>query len=298
MPVGFPAEYGHGNFSFNEHLNGDGTADETAVDNTVTIDRREWNTGFRNLVDPYHLATGGGLGRSHRGLKVLRIAGRLMTPDSTSEPSLADRERALMAAFDPALCIRDSPSTEGAYAFEFTERTTNTGTYAGGVIPLRFYCRPDTAPRLIRSIGDVEADYGLTLVGGDPRVYEQTEQTLNLTPGSASGAVLNRGTCPAPLKVTLTMSGNGNAAFTLTRSGISFVLNLSGVGASTIVVVMETCGPYGEGKLVTRNGTRNFALKTSGPSTWLDAPIGSTTFAMTNTTNVTGCLLSWYSARV
>jgi hypothetical protein len=210
---------------------------------------------------------------------------------------MADAERAMYAAFDPALCYRDSPTTEGAYAFDFVEATTNTGTYATGRIPLRYYCRPDDGPRIREVVGEGYRQFGISLLAPDPRAYEQTEQTLVLTPGSATGNVINRGTVPAPLKLTVVLSGNGNSAFTITRSGVSFVLNLSASGATTIVVVMETCGPYGRGKYITKAGVETFSLKTSGPSTWLDAPIGTTSFVMTNSTNVTSATLGWYSAR-
>jgi len=295
--IGFPANYGHNAFAFNDQFTSAGAVDETSVFSTVTIDEREVRPAFRSLADPYHLATGGALGRAHRGMKLIRLAGRILVSTSTNAASLSDMERAMFAAFDPALCYRDSPSTEGAYALDFSERTTNTAVYATGILPLRYYCRPDDAPRLREQVSEVYRQFGLALLAPDPRAYEQTEQTLALTPGSPTGNVLNRGTVPAPLKATIVLSGNGNSAFTITRSGVSFVLNLSSSGATTVVVVMETCGPYGRGKYITKGGVETFSLKTSGPSTWLDAPIGTTSFSITNTTNVTSCTLAWYSAR-
>lgn len=295
----FPATFGHNSFAFNEHLDAAGAVVLANVHATVTIDEREVNTGFRDLRDPYHLTTGGALGRSHKNFTSIRLGGRIQAPDASQAASLSDKERALLAAFDPALCYRDSPTTEGAYAFDFTERTTDTTTYPTGLIALRYYCRPAEKPRIREATAEFGSKpYALSLIAGDPRCYEQTEQTLSLTPAAASGNVVNRGTVPAPLRATITMAGAGNAAFTITRAGVAFILNLAGMVASDVVVVtFETCGPYGEGKIITKNGTRNFALKTSSPSTWLDVPVGTTSFAISNHTNVTSCVLAWRSAR-
>jgi hypothetical protein len=296
----FPATYGHNAFAFNGHLNADGSVKQDgSVLNTVLLDERRIDPNYRDLRDPLHLAQGGQLGRIHKGMTLITLRGRIQVPDLTQQRVLADRERAMKAAFDPYLCSRDSPTTQGAYAFDFTEDTADTATYATGLIPLRYYCRPTSQPRLDETLLDgASRPFSLALLAGDPRQYEQTEQTLVLTPGAPSGDVVNRGTTSAPIKLTIVMSGAGNAAFTITRSGIAFVLNLAGlVNGDTVVVVMETCGPYGTGKTVTLNGANAFARKTSGPTTWLDAAPGTTSFAITNTGGVTSCTVGWYSAR-
>lgn len=291
--------FGHNAFVLNEFYNVDGTIDNTKVQDALIVDERETQPDFRDLRDAYHLTIGGGLGRVHKGLKGLRLSGRIMVPDASQQKSLADRERAFLAAFDPALCYRDSPTTEGAYALDFSEVTADTATYPTGRISLRYYMRPDRAPRITENLKDRSSRlFGMALVAADPRLYEQTEQTLSLTPASASGNVVNRGTVPAPMKATITMAGAGHASFTITRAGVAFILNLAGmVNGDVVVVIFETSGPYGRGKLITKNGVENFALKTSSPSTWLDAPVGTTSFAISNHTNVTSCVLAWRSAR-
>ena len=60
---------------------------------------------------------------------------------------------------------------------------------------------------------------------------------------------------------------------------------------------METCGPYGRGRLITDDGAEAFSLKTSAASTWLAVPVGTTGFTATNTTNVTSVTLATHSAR-
>lgn len=293
-----PATFGHNSFAFNAQYAADGSAVPGFAQNTVTIDRRETSPMYREGRDAYHLTTGGALGRAHKGFNLLRLNGRILVPNTTQQETLADTERAMRAAFDPDLCYRDSPSTDGAYAFDFIEKTADTATYPTGRIPLRYYCRPMGQPVVVEELGQNLLKYALGLIAADPRAYEQTEQTLSLTPGAPSGNIVNRGTSPGPLRVTITMAGAGNAAFTLTVGGIAFILNLSTTtNGQVIVVTMETCGPYGAGRKITKAGVDAFSLKTSSPSTWLTAPVGTTSAAITNTTNVTTCVLGWYSAR-
>jgi hypothetical protein len=60
---------------------------------------------------------------------------------------------------------------------------------------------------------------------------------------------------------------------------------------------METCGPFGIGKSIKKNGVSAFGLKTSGPTTWLDAPVGTTSFTHANTTGIASVLYEWGHAR-
>jgi hypothetical protein len=79
---------------------------------------------------------------------------------------------------------------------------------------------------------------------------------------------------------------------------VVFVLNLSGcTGGDSVVVIMETCGPFGIGKSIKKNGVSAFGLKTSGPTTWLDAPVGTTSFTHANTTGIASVLYEWAHAR-
>jgi hypothetical protein len=296
----FPASFAHGAYAFNQHLNTDGSIKQDgSVNDAVLLDWRRIQPTYRDLRDPLHLAQGGQLGRVHKGMTLISLRGRIEVPDASQQRSLGDRERALKAAFDPYLCYRDSPLTDGAYAFDFTEETADTVTYANGRMLSRYYCRPTAQPSLEELVRDgASRPFSLALIAGDPRMYEQTEQTLVLTPGSPSGNVVNRGTTPAPLKMTIVMTGAGNAGFAITRGGVSFGLNLAGIsGSNTFVVIMETCGPYGAGRTVTMNGVNAFSRKNSGPSTWLDAPVGSSNFSINDSTGITSITLAWYSAR-
>lgn len=294
-----PVTYAHNSFVFNEHINSDGSFDGTKVSDTYVLDARQYDPAFRDGRDPYHLAQGGSLGRAHKGMAFWRLRGRILVPDTPTMPAeLEDKERALRAAFDPALCVYDSPTTEGAYAMDWNEPTQDTGNFATGLIPVRIYARPTLQPSITEDLNNQASRlFALGLVAGDPRTYHQTESTLALTPGSASGSVQNKGNVPSALKATIVMSGNGSSSFTISRGGVSFILNLNGsVNLDQYVVIFETCGPYGRGKYITKNGVENAALKTSAVDTWLNAPVGSTTFSITNTTGVTTCTLAWRHA--
>lgn len=295
----YPVSFAHNGFAFNAHLNADGSSNLANLSNSVVIRRRRTEPSFREGRDAYHLGTGGVLGRAHKGLLLIRLWGDIVVPDVGHIAALADKERAFRAAFDPELCYRDSPSTDGAYALDFSEPTADTTTYPSGRIPLRYWCRPMDHPAIEESYENVTGlPWALGLIAPDPRCYEQSEQTLALTPGAPSGNVVNRGTVPAPIKLTIVMSGAGASNFTLARGGVSFVLDLSSASAGqTIVVVMDTCAPYGQGRRITKAGVDAFSLKTSAPSTWLDAPVGTTAFSITNTTGITSATVAWYSAR-
>lgn len=287
----YPAGYSHNSFAFNSHLNTDGTPNEDNVHATVTIDERALNTQYRDTRDPYHLTTGGQLGRIHKNFTSLLIGGRIQAPDASQLGSLNDREAEMLAAFDPALCLRDSPTTQGAYPFTFRRKT------ASSILDLQYWMRPTDRPRIFESLAEGGSRrYALSLVAPDPRCYDQTETSINLTPGSPTQDVVNVGNLPAPIKVTIITSAAGSSTFTLTRSGVAFVFDLSLSGASTYIIVMETCAPYGQGRTITRSGVSVFSRKSSDASTWLDAPVGTTSFAITNTTNVTGCQVSWHPA--
>lgn len=290
--------WGHGSLVLNEHFNADGTTDESKVDDTIVLDGRRPNLTFRSSQEPYHLAQGGALGRVHKGFAVWDFTGRIRVPDATRVADLSDRERQVRAAFDPTLCLRDSPDTDGAYALDFSEPTADTATYPTGLIPLRIYGRPLGGPEISETLADGGSrPFSFRLLCPDPRQYAQAESSLVLTPASASGTITQKGNVPAPLKATIAMGGAGATNFTITRAGVQFVLNLSGcINGDSVVVVFETSAPYGRGRRITKNALEAFGLKTSTASTWLDVPVGATSVAISNHTNVTSCTLTYHDA--
>jgi hypothetical protein len=293
------ATWGHGSYTFNEDRTSTGAVDPTKDDDRATLLQVRRSPGFRSQRDVYHLTQGGSPGRIVKGLLALQLSGALKVPASQDQMGdLNDREAALRAAFDPTLCDHDSPTTFGVYTFDFYEATNVVG-YSGW-IPLRAYCRPESGVEITDQVNDQDnRAFGVTLVCFDPRLFEQTEVTRTLTPSTLSGTLINAGNSPSPLKATITMAGAGAANFTITRGSTTFVLDLSACANHDVVtVVFEACAPYGK-RAVSLNGVEKFALKVSPVTpTWMDVPIGTNTFVISNTTNVTTCVLGTYSARV
>jgi hypothetical protein len=293
--------FGHRTFVFNEHLDANGAVDPTKVRNTVVIDQRQTPVQFLDMRDPYHIAQGGALGRVHKGFLELRLSGRIEVPDASQAASLADKEFEMRAAFDPYLCLLDSPYTQGAYPLNFFEPTTDLTNYPTGWVALRYYMRPTRQPVFTENVNERGSrPYSVFLVAADPRCYEQTAQTLVLIPGTPSGSIVNRGNVPAPLYIQIVMSGPGASNFSIARAGGygNFVLDLTGlVNNDYVGVACETSAPWGEGRLVTVNGVRAAWRKVSGPGSWPEALPGSKGFAISNTTGVTSCTFTWYPTR-
>jgi hypothetical protein len=228
----------------------------------------------------------------------MQAQGRILVPNVSQLASLEDREKALRLAFDPYECYRDSPTTTGVYALSWLEPTLDLTNYPTGWMGVTRYVRPVAQPETEWTINDQSnRRWSVGLVAPDPRLYDTV---LGSTSVAAAGpaSVVNHGTIPGPLRVTITMYGAGASNFTITRSGVAFVLNLGGAAnLDVFTVVMETCGPFGIGRSVTKNGTAAFSLKTSGATTWLDAPVGTTSFTHANVAGITSVLYEWGHAR-
>jgi hypothetical protein len=292
----YPASYAHGPFSFNAHLNADGSRNDAAMFNTFAMDEIIENPVYRDLRDPYHLTQGGQLGRVHKGMRVIQISGHVQEPDASQHASLADAVRTYRAAFDPSICYRDSPSSDGAYPFTYVEDTTDTLNWPSGRMALQYFLRPVQQPFLAERINDKGwRSWRVAMLAGDPRAFSQAEQSLSTL---TSGNAVNIGNTAAPLKITVTMNGAGSASFSITRASVTCVFDLSGFANNDVLIVLcEKSAPYGaRGRYITKNGVEAASLKTSAPSTWLDVPVGTTSFTISNTTNVRTCVLNWYHA--
>ncbi len=288
--------WNHGPLVLNEHFDDAGVLNPSLASDTIVVDSVAPQEQFRSVAEAYHLATGGALGRVHKGMAVWRLQGRILVPNDTNQDlRLADRRRAMRGAFDPSLCLRDSPSTLGAYALDFSEHTEDLASWPQGYIPCRVYARPLGVPMLPETLNDrgVQA-WTIDLLLADPRTYGRTWHSLVLSGAVPSGLAANVGTSPAPLGLDILMAGAGATNFTISRSGVSFALDLSACTAGQHVnVVMETAGPFGRGRYITVAGVEKFSIKASAGDTWLDVPVGGTTFSVSNATNVTSCTLAW-----
>jgi hypothetical protein len=293
------ATYAHTALVLNEHYSAANppVLNKAKVQDTIGIDRLLIRPRYRDTREALHLAQGGTPGRVHKGMLEMQLQGRIQVPNVSQSSSMEDREKALRLAFDPYECYRDSPTTDGVYALSWMEPTRDTTNYPTGWMGVTRYVRPVAQPETTWSIGDgASRVWSVSLVAPDPRLYDTALGSLSTS--AASFAIVNHGTIAAPLRITIAMSGAGLSNFTISRAGVAFVLNLSGcVNLDSVEIVMETCGPFGIGRSVKKNGATNFALKTSGPTTWLDAPVGTTTFTHTNVTGVASVLYEWGHAR-
>lgn len=273
--------------------------DPTKAQDAIAIDRLVIRPQYRSTAEALHLAQGGTAGRVHKGMLAMQAQGRILVPNASQNASLEDRERALRLAFDPYECYRDSPSADGVYALSWLEPTLDTTNYASGWMPVTRYVRPAAQPETTWTVTDQSyRQWAVNLLAPDPRLYDTTLGSTTVTTPFSSTNLVNKGSIAGPLRVTITMSGAGLSNFTITRSGVSFVLDLSGLALNdVVVVVMETCGPFGIGRSVTKNGVAAFSRKTSDPATWLDVPSGTTAFTHANTTNVTSILYEFGHTR-
>jgi hypothetical protein len=294
------ATYAHKSLVLNEHYSATDppVLDRTKVQDHIGIDRLVIRPQYRDTREALHLAQGGTAGRVHKGMLSMQAQGRILVPNVSQMASLEDREKALRLAFDPYECYRDSPSTDGVYALSWLEPTLDTTNYPTGWMNVTRYVRPVAQPETQWTINDQSyRSWSVGLVAPDPRLYD-TGSNSHTVSGSGTASITNRGTIPAPLRVTITMAEAGATNFTISRSGVDFVLDLSGcVALDSIMVNMETCGPFGVGRSILKNGIAAFSLKTSGPTTWLDVTAGTTSFTQVNTTGVTSVLYEWAHAR-
>ncbi len=299
-----PATWAHNSLVFNSERAADGSVGPTSGDVFDLLQVRRV-PGYRSQRDTYHLSQGGSPGRILKGLMATQLSGNIRAQAASGATdirvsqwgSLRDKVSQLRSAFDPGLCDSDSPGTFGVYTFDWFEPTLVSG-YSGW-IPQRVWGRPESGVEITERTDDQSGcGFGVTIVSYDPRVYEPTEVTRILSPGTPTGTLINAGTVPGPLCAVITMGGAGSATFTITQGSQTFVLNLSGcANTDVVVVVFENSAPYGN-RTITKNGVENYALKVS-PLTpnWMSAPMGTGTYAISNHTNVTSCTLGTYSAR-
>lgn len=298
------ATWGHGPLVFNSERNTDASVNSTSSDvfDLLQVHRLP---GYRSQRDAFHLAQGGTPGRILKGLMAVQLSGNIRAQAASGATdiqmsqlaALTDKKALLRSAFDPGLCDTDSPSTFGVYTFDWFEPTLVAG-YSGW-IPQRVWGRPESGVEITERTDDqAGCAFGVTLVCYDPRVYEPTEVNRILSPATTSGTLTNAGNAPGPLCAVITMAGAGSAAFTITQGTQTFVLNLSAASAGDVVVVVfENCAPYGN-RRISCFGVEHYETKVS-PLTpnWMSAPVGTNTYSISNTTNVTSCTLGTYSAR-
>lgn len=286
---------GYRGVTFNQHRTAAGAYDVTYETDTIVIDQFDFSrVQLRDQREGLHALSGGDLGVGTEVFRYLSVAGVIKA--STGE-KFEDKVAAVIRALSLDEAQLDSPSTEGVSAFDFYCPTEYSGTGIATPVREKFLARPAAALAWIeRSHQYLTARFAAELVCPDPRRYLYTATSVTLS----SGAGFSNRTLPNwnttmgrkvyPL-ITLTMSGNGAAALTITDGTTSLVLDMSAAGSGTFTIDMAT-------GIIKKSSTKRADLRTSGVNTFWGIPAGGlTTVSMTNTTNVTSAVFSYNQAR-
>lgn len=181
---------------------------------------------------------------------------------ASSVADLEDKTWAMYESFSIAACRIAAQATtpKGVLPFDF-KRDTAAG---GGVLPLRFYCRPGAGRPVIvgRRREGLQRPFAFQLLAFDPFAYDVGATSTNL--GNLAGGnntVTNPGNIYTKPVITITFSGAGAASVTLTNvtTGQSFVMNLS-TFLNTNVLTIDT----GRSTMKRDDGSNQFGARISG----------------------------------
>lgn len=210
---------------------------------------------------------------SYEGVRLLVGRGLIY---GSSYADLEDKTWAMYEAFSPAACriafAASDPVNLGAYSFK---RDT-----AGGTKALRFYCKPAAGrPVLVGRMREgLNRRFLFQLVATDPFAYDETETQTTVALGG--GNVTNPGNMYTRPKIRITMSGAGNAAFTINVAGRSVTYDLSSF-ANGNVIILDTAACT-----ATYAGLDRLSKLTAGFLSDLYLSPGVNAVSFTNTTNV------------
>lgn len=213
---------------------------------------------------------------------------RIVAP---THAKLMDKCRTLAETFDPALVSRDNPTVRGFLAFDGSAQTTDTDTYASGLIPKRIYARAMNP--VVPEVGDRESEthvgfVTIPLLCRDPRVYLQSEVSDVL--GTTSEVVSNA-TADYPSYPTLTIvatAAAGEFAIDKTGDGLdALTLDLELLGAGTYVIDMAA-------QTILFGGISRPEVYVSG--SWFDLAAGNSTVTINDLTGITSATLTWRPA--
>lgn len=216
--------------------------------------------------------------RPRKPIRIVRLEGVIR---DTTPGKFFDRLNTLGSTFDPVLIRRANPTVEGFIDLTFT-------TPKNGIdLAAKYVARPRAMPEPVITVfqGTMQATFVIELLLKDPRRYAQAQGSR-----SGSGTATNGGNYPTWPIVTITMSGAGNAAYSIDKSGDTenpLVLDLSGrINGDVIVVNMET-------RQIILNGTVTPSLYVSGG--YFDLGPGANTITVSNGTNAT-TVTTWNDA--
>lgn len=171
------------------------------------------------------------------GMRAITGSGKIVAPTAAK---LEDKTWSFYEQFSVAAVriAADALDPRGVMPFSF-KRDSEAGTKA-----LRFYARPGAGRPVVigRAREGFARPYIFQLLAFDPFAYDeaQTNTALGNLAGGAN-TVTNPGNVYTKPKITITFTGAGNAALTITNTttGQSFQMNLSGF-ANTNVLTLDT----------------------------------------------------------
>lgn len=148
---------------------------------------------------------------------------------------------ALNRAFNPVLEYQDDASTTNAgfMALDFDVPTSDTVTWPAGVIHCRYYARSIALPvPLMTKWDNLNARFVIQLRAIDPRRYEQTQQSVNVTGNSALTLNNSKATYNSYPNITLNINTQPVVDFSLKYNGVQVIFfsktNFSGHSSITI----------------------------------------------------------------
>jgi hypothetical protein len=294
---------GYRGLVLNGHREADGTMLATAAakarwQDTIRVDRFDFSRlQIRDQREPLHLLSGADVGDATVAGRYLALGGSIV---ATTAGKLEDRIAEVFQAFHIEEAQVDAASTEGISPFTFTCPTELAG-YSPRQIE-RFNVRPAGYPAIFerRSRG-LETTFAVELFAPDARRYRDSADAIVLDAGNSFTAACPNWTLGVathvPPLVTILLAGAGSGSFTLRRQPaagifgqVDFVMNLSGLGASTVTVDMATM------RILVGN-TPRADLQTSAVDTFWAIPRGGCTAEVLNTTGLTSVTLSYRQAR-
>jgi hypothetical protein len=250
------------------------------LDNAVPL------TQLDSISDPHQTRDGMESYDVRKVARIFRVEGIIR---ARTLAELFDKQKALVAAFDPAKVAHNNPSTYGYLAYDFSVPTEDTANYATGLVPSRYYLRARSLPEpVVSSYTAMTARFGLELVARDPRRYLQSTSSIAAA-GSLNNSLADYRSWPT---LTLNMSGAGSATAAITNTtslgAKTLTLNLSGcVNTDVVIVDMES-------RTITKNGVSTPSLYVSGD--WFEIEPATQTIATANFTNVGSWSLVWRRA--
>jgi hypothetical protein len=221
------------------------------------------------------------------GVRVVTGLGRIV---ASSPADLEDKTWAMYEAFSPASCRLAAATAEpvGLLPFDF-KRASASGTMA-----LRFYCRPGAGRPVV--VGRVREGlirpFQFVLVATDPRAYAQaeTQAVLGNIVGGANTVTAGGNLYTHPtIEIVLTGAGGSTVTLANVTTGHTFVMNLSGETAGTLILDSRRGS-------ITKAGASKYNVRTSGFLVNQYLMVGDNTITFTGSTNVSSVTFKYRNA--